>query len=236
MPIDRSVGRNVHFYDATSPNNALGGFIQNGSVMQVNFLGMLGILLVTRPRTDIWVQKRGWDYIYLDAFRNGIRTRDGKCVISGTVNRGAYRHAWFSFESAQIFPGGYRDMHITDMDHHMHDGMSNINSLQNGMLDGYIIVAFDDDMFEGDGKVFHEACRNPSDLHCVLGELLRWHFRQSVLANMRGVGEPIFEHDFGGLDMIGEISEGRYGKERLDMEVASRLRGFLPHAVLPHQD
>ena len=27
-------------------------------------------------------------------------------------------------------------------------------------------------------------------------QLLRWHFRQAVLANMRGAGEPIFEHDF----------------------------------------
>ncbi|KAF1809924.1 hypothetical protein P152DRAFT_516342 [Eremomyces bilateralis CBS 781.70] len=29
-----------------------------------------------------------------------------------------------------------------------------------------------------------------------LDSLLRWHFRQAVLANMRDAGEPIFEHDF----------------------------------------
>ncbi|KAL0640554.1 hypothetical protein Q9L58_000218 [Maublancomyces gigas] len=38
-----------------------------------------------------------------DAFRTGIRSRDGKCVISGIVNRNApYR--WTSWEAAHIFP------------------------------------------------------------------------------------------------------------------------------------
>ena len=27
-------------------------------------------------------------------------------------------------------------------------------------------------------------------------ELLWWHFWQSVVANMRGAGEPVFEHAF----------------------------------------
>jgi hypothetical protein len=43
---------------------------------------------------------------------------------------------------------------------------------------------------------------------------------------MRGAGEPIFEHEFPpGTDMMGEIREGPYAQERLEMEVASRLRG-----------
>ena len=71
-------------------------------------------------------------------------------------------------------------------------------------------------------------CRDPTDPHCVSEQLLRWHFRQSVLANMRGEGEPIFEHDFPpGTDMMGEIREGPYAKERFEMEVAAELRGFL---------
>ena len=38
-----------------------------------------------------------------DVFREGIRSRDGKCVISGVVNRSApYR--WSMFEAAHIFP------------------------------------------------------------------------------------------------------------------------------------
>ena len=37
----------VHFYDATKPDDALGGLIQNGSVTEGNFLQMLRIVLVT---------------------------------------------------------------------------------------------------------------------------------------------------------------------------------------------
>ena len=74
-----------------------------------------------------------------DAFREGIRARDGKCVISGVVNlRAPYR--WTSFEAARIFPlekenlwiqWGYSRW-ITDMDDTV--GLSKINSCQNGFL------------------------------------------------------------------------------------------------------
>ena len=70
-------------------------------------------------------------------------------------------------------------------------------------------------------ELLMKFCRDRNDPHRVSDELLRWYFRQSVLAHMRGVGEPIFEHDVTGEDMI---SGERYGKERLEMEVAARLR------------
>jgi hypothetical protein len=55
-------------------------------------------------------------------------------------------------------------------------------------------------------------------------ELLRWHFRQAVLANMRGAGEPIFEHDFPpGSDVVGQILEGPRSAERMEHELFSRL-------------
>ena len=68
--------------------------------------------------------------------------------------------------------------------------------------DNYKIVTFSDDLGEFDGRVLDPVCRDPNDPHRVSDELLRWHFRQSVLANMRGAGKPIFEHDFAGEDMI----------------------------------
>ena len=75
-----------------------------------------------------------------------------------------------------------------------------------------------------DGRILDPACRNPQDPHRVSDELLRWHFRQSVLANMRGQGEPIFEYDFPpGTDMIKEISEGPCAKERFELELRARL-------------
>ena len=63
-----------------------------------------------------------------------------------------------------------------------------------------------------------------NDVERPATELLRWHFRQSVLANMRGAGEPLFEHDFPpGSDMIGCILEGPKAAERMQFELFNRL-------------
>lgn len=46
----------------------------------------------------------------------------------------------------------------------------------------------------------------------------------SVLASMRGEGEPVFEHEFpGGTDAVAEIGLGPCWSERLGMEIAARL-------------
>jgi hypothetical protein len=81
--------------------------------------------------------------------------------------------------------------------------------------------------FDGDGlgvagrhldqQLLEDPCR-PAD------QLLHWHFRQAVLTNMKGVGEPIFEHDFPpGSDMMGETMEGPKAAERMEFELLSRL-------------
>jgi hypothetical protein len=55
-------------------------------------------------------------------------------------------------------------------------------------------------------------------------QLLLWHFRQSVLTNMRGAGEPIFEHDFPpGSGIVGGILSGPKAAERMEFEWFSRL-------------
>jgi hypothetical protein len=57
-----------------------------------------------------------------------------------------------------------------------------------------------------------------------IDELLRWHFRQAVLTNMRGAGEPVFEHDFPpGSDMMGDILRGPRAVERMEFELFGRL-------------
>jgi hypothetical protein len=57
-----------------------------------------------------------------------------------------------------------------------------------------------------------------------IDELLRWHFRQAVLSNMKGAGEPIFEHDFPpGSDMMGQILRGPRAAGRMEFELFSRL-------------
>jgi hypothetical protein len=53
-------------------------------------------------------------------------------------------------------------------------------------------------------------------------KLFRWHFRQAVLANMKGAGEPNFEHDFPpGSDMLGDIRDGPKAAERMEFEFCS---------------
>lgn len=75
-----------------------------------------------------------------------------------------------------------------------------------------------------DGRVLDPVCRNPTDPNRVSVDLLRWHFRQSVLANMKGTGELIWEHDFPeGTDIMGEILEGPLAAERMELELFSRL-------------
>lgn len=61
MPPDRSADRNVHFYDAMSPEVPLGGMIQNGSVTEANFLAMLNILLISED--PLHVNERGSDRV-----------------------------------------------------------------------------------------------------------------------------------------------------------------------------
>ena len=55
-------------------------------------------------------------------------------------------------------------------------------------------------------------------------KLLDWHFKHAVLANLKGVGAPVFDHDFPpGSDMLGEIRDGPNAAERMEMELFHRL-------------
>ncbi|KAK9318811.1 hypothetical protein V1517DRAFT_92816 [Lipomyces orientalis] len=76
------------------------------------------------------------------------------------------------------------------------------------------------------GRLLDPVCRNPSNENSVSDELLRWHFRQAVLAKKRGAGEPVFETDFPpGSDMVGEIRNGPDATKRMDAELFTRLGG-----------
>ncbi|KAK9327481.1 HNH endonuclease-domain-containing protein [Lipomyces starkeyi] len=184
-----------------------------------------------------------------DFFRARVRERDGKCVITG-VNSAAHRNDWRGFHAAHIFPlsseeywvqNGFSRW-ITDRTGERDTG---INSCQNGLLmlshvherfdgfdfsvnpdDGYKITCFDTDPFRIGGRILDPICRDPNGEGAVIDELLRWHFRQAVLANMRGAGEPSFEMDFPpGTDMMGEILSGPQAAKRMEAELFSRLNG-----------
>ncbi|KAJ5459130.1 hypothetical protein N7530_011074 [Penicillium desertorum] len=170
-----------------------------------------------------------------DSFRDGIRQRDGKCVISGTINDLAQWDWWAGFETAHVFPPNKQHLWI--------EAESKINSVQNGLLmdatlhilfdqyffsinpdDGYKIITFVPNHWQIDGRVLDPVCRRPNDPNRVADDFLRWHFRQSVLANVRGVGEPVFETDFPpGTDKMATLRDEPYGKERFEMELELRL-------------
>ncbi|KAI9773480.1 MAG: hypothetical protein M1840_007697 [Geoglossum simile] len=239
-PLDRSLGRNIRFSDERNPDAILGGLIQNGSVTEMNFLSVLGIVLITTSPIRVYAKATGApvlqadtplqlgdyivacnDQIYVnneawlhrvmshsvsgreDSFRNGIRARD------------CNRRCW-NFENQLL-----SKWISASVDHQMFDQyLLSVNP-----DDNHKITVFDIDIFGFDGRVLDPVCRNPEDPHRVSDQLLRWHFRQSVLANVRGAGEPIFEHDFPpGTDMMKEICKGPYAQKRFKRELAARFR------------
>ena len=90
---------------------------------------------------------------------------------------------------------------------------------------GIKIVSFAQDLWGVDGRVLDPVCRDPRDPHRVSDELLRWLFRQSVFANVRGAGEPVFEEDYPlGTDKMETLPNEPYGEERLELELALTLK------------
>ncbi|KAK9364768.1 HNH endonuclease-domain-containing protein [Lipomyces kononenkoae] len=186
-----------------------------------------------------------------DFFRAQVRVRDGKCVITGTVNEAADIDEWIGFEAAHIFPVSHEDYFVrsgfsTWITNRTGRRDTGINSVQNGLLmqsnihqqfdtfdiavnpdDGYKITCFGRDSFKVVGRTIDPICREGNGEEGARDQLLRWHFRQAVLANMKGGGEPSFEMDFPpGTDMVGEILNGPKAAERMEAELFLRLRGI----------
>ncbi|OAL37677.1 hypothetical protein AYO20_03184 [Fonsecaea nubica] len=179
-------------------------------------------------------------------FTEAIRSRDRQCIISGdpvpTFNGMSF---WEKFEAAHIFPLAYEG-HWGKHDYSrwitiQPEKGGSINSVQNGLLlrrdihslfDAYLIAINPDDNYKVvafgptgeniEGKhLDRESFTRPD---APIDPLLRWHFRQAVLANMRGAGEPRFEHDLPpGSDIVGEILRGPKSGERMEFELFSRL-------------
>ncbi|KAK9485373.1 HNH endonuclease-domain-containing protein [Lipomyces starkeyi] len=186
-----------------------------------------------------------------ERFRQRVRERDKKCVITGSVNSEADLDEWSGFEAAHIFPIAGETLWISNgfsrwITNRKDEHDTGINSCQNGLLmlsnihkkfdsyfisvnpdDDYKIISFSrGDPFHVAGRVLDLVCRAPNNEKSARDELLRWHFRQAVLANLRGAGEPSFETDFPpGSDMVGEILSGPQAAKRMEAELFSRLNG-----------
>ncbi|KAI5864459.1 HNH endonuclease-domain-containing protein [Durotheca rogersii] len=181
----------------------------------------------------------------VQAFRDAVRARDNRCVISKVVNVDAEVDDWTSFEAAHIFPLAYESQ--WNMNNYGRwitidpPQGGEINSVQNGLLlrshlhqewdqyrfsinpdNGHKIIFFGADLDQVAGstldrQLLDDPCRPPDSL-------FRWHFRQAVLSNIRGAAEPIFEHDFPpGSDIMGEILAGPKAGQRMEFELFDRL-------------
>ncbi|KAF8859306.1 hypothetical protein BDZ45DRAFT_589974 [Acephala macrosclerotiorum] len=183
----------------------------------------------------------------VQAFRDAIRLRDRRCVITGEEYLDD--DEWWGFEAAHIFPLAY-EQHWREYNYGRWISTppngeeikgGKINSVQNGLLlrgdihqgfdmykfsinpdDNYKIVCFSRDRKGIAGKYFDQ--RPLDDPQRPADHLLRWHFRQAVLTNMKGAGEPVFEHDFPpGSNIVGSILQGPKATERMEFELFSRL-------------
>lgn len=151
-----------------------------------------------------------------ESFRNQVRHRDRRCVITGQVNLAAQVEMWDGFKAAHIFRRAlndiFRDHGFSQLiTYHRSDP---INSPQNGLLlrsdihelwddyslavnpNNYRVQSFSPNASQHHGNVLQDVCHLPGDEAGVLDALMRWDFQQAVLANMRGAGEPSFEFDF----------------------------------------
>ncbi|KAF1811697.1 hypothetical protein P152DRAFT_507894 [Eremomyces bilateralis CBS 781.70] len=178
-------------------------------------------------------------------FCAAVRARDRRCVISGVEAINSDLDDWTGFHATHVFPLAYHD-HWTKNGYDrwitiLPEKGEAINSVQNGLLlrtdihelfdmfnlsinpdDNYKIVFFTRDANGLAGKCLDQKFRD--NLQRPVDQVLRWHFRQAVLANMRGAGEPRFEHDFPpGSDMVGDILHGPKAAERMEFELFNRL-------------
>ncbi|KAL1906269.1 hypothetical protein Sste5344_007984 [Sporothrix stenoceras] len=188
----------------------------------------------------------------LKSFRQQVRTRDQRCVITKVASiLGPRFNEWTPFKAAHVVPIAYaNEWHdrsfssLITIPPPWPRESDTINSVQNGLLmqsnvhqafdaynfsilpdAGHRLVFFKPDLFGVDGTTLdHQLLdddRRPPDA------LLKWHFEQAVLCNVRGAGEPHLEFDFPpGSDMVGEILAAPKAAERMEFELFTRLGAF----------
>ncbi|KIH93862.1 hypothetical protein SPBR_06091 [Sporothrix brasiliensis 5110] len=184
----------------------------------------------------------------LESFKQQVRARDGRCVVSKVPSPGPQLDIWVGFETAHIVPlaynsewnrRGFPDLVSIPPPPPRHN--DTINSVQNGLLlqssfhalfdsynfsilpdDNYKIVFFTPDVYGLAGTYLDRELLD--DERRPLDAFLRWHFEQAVLCNVRGSGEPAFDQDFPPQsDMMADIMASPKAAERMEFELFTRL-------------
>ncbi|KAI9834176.1 MAG: hypothetical protein M1826_005287 [Phylliscum demangeonii] len=156
------------------------------------------------------------------------------------------------FQAAHVYPRAYEQLFeqdslsgcLEDEEFPLDPSTAAIDSVRNGLLlvahhhirfdtykwsvnvdDGYKIICFTPDVTSIDGNILALSCRDRTDPRSVPDQLFRWHFRQAVLANITGAGEPTWDFDNPpGSDVMACIRNGPEPEKRMEMELVTRLR------------
>ncbi|KAG0129278.1 hypothetical protein HOY82DRAFT_564560 [Tuber indicum] len=241
-PADRSAWRDTHIYSSDNRETILRGLWVSEGITVANLYPMLEILcfftdtfvlhdqqeqLLARDSEQL---KLGNYYIVINgsiritdrvaltpkpSFESGP-LRDSVCVITGRPARIAHFGKWGCFEAAHIFPLGHEQ-------YWNENGWGRLIRIPLKSInpdDNYKIVSFTPELSDY-GVAGHHLSQTFIDNPLQpLDELLRWHFQQAVLINMKGDGEPCFETDFPpGSDIMGEIMRGSNASERMQFEL-----------------
>ncbi|KAK9346968.1 hypothetical protein V1522DRAFT_457334 [Lipomyces starkeyi] len=233
--MDRAIGRDVHFYLLSEPDQPLGGLRLIPSVTEGNFLSMLDILIVASGPFRVTLRNTG-----VDLMRTNNALKPGHYDIrpySRRANISCYKS--FYIEATEVYidtititdelEESFRThiFALSSEGYWVQNGFSRwitkkgeretgINSCQNGLhMQSDIHQNFDDPFGIG-GRILDPICRNGED-----------GARDDLLPIfVRGAGEPSFEMDFPpGSDMMGEILSGPEAGKRMEAELFSRLNG-----------
>ncbi|KAG0132674.1 hypothetical protein HOY82DRAFT_643520 [Tuber indicum] len=236
MALNRSL-RNIYFHAAANPDVTLGGLFQNGSITEANFPDMLRVKLIIEANPPR-VQEGAAEFLirqplsksitslgYLGRFLiipradsfceeyrfcHRARNHDRRYIISGLINPEAHiqSNSWVDIGDTLETPKIDSCRNGFLLGSGIHKGFDQ-HLISMNPDDNYKIVVFDIDIFRLDSRILDPVCRNLGDPNRVSDQLLRWHFHRSILADLRGAGEPILEHDFPpGHEMAGEILAG----------------------------
>ncbi|KAG0136486.1 hypothetical protein HOY82DRAFT_624865 [Tuber indicum] len=192
---------NVLFYDATKPDEVLGGFVQNGSRTESSFLDIIGIVVFTWfpirvqervsgpivSRTDILLKKEFSEEDFVvhmtthsitgrnERFRREVRDRDQKCGVPGLINPEGQIQAgiWSDFQAAHIFPLQHESLWDELGYGRWVTGIEDTPGRSKiNSYENYKIAVFDLNIRRLDGRILDTVCRNEDDPHHVPNEIL----------------------------------------------------------------
>ncbi|KAL2756868.1 hypothetical protein ACRALDRAFT_208782 [Sodiomyces alcalophilus JCM 7366] len=122
---------------------------------------------------------------------------------------------WISHQAREIL----LQMAYSSWEMCMRNSLILLFSAYQDVQDEYKIVCFQPDI-DGVVRTFLVSLdrRLLDDERRPAPDLLWWNFRQAVLINMRGPGEPVFEHDFPpGSNIVGDARDGPKAAERMEL-------------------